>query len=425
MAILHIFAISIKELKVLWKDKEALALLFLMPAFFILVMSFALQGVFDTGTKKQPIRILLVNQDIGDFTKRIIEDLNKNEGLEWISTIHGKPLTPVQAESFIRKKTFSLSLIFKENFSKQLLISPEKAKDDSPSVILIADPALNTQLLSPIEGIIQSVIQRNATRVRIHYSLEQELGPFIRMMARARPGSSGRGENPIDKIFKNLEAEGVSDSSNLFITRPPSGYRTERRPTATEQNVPAYTIFGVFFIMLTLAASIYKEREYGTFDRLLTTPLSKTALLIGKLLPYHLVNLLQIALMFSIGVIVFGMHLGSLPALCVVSFSLSMCAIGLGLLIAAFSRTWAQVNGFSVLLAVTLSALGGMMVPSFVMPDTLKTISLFTPHAWALAAYHDVIIRGLAAEHILKESAVLLGFAAIFFTVALWRFRFH
>ena len=128
--------------------------------------------------------------------------------------------------------------------------------------------------------------------------------------------------------------------------------------------------------------------------------------------------------MFSIGVVVFGMHLGDLFALGVVSLSLSMCANGLGLFIAAFSRTFAQVNGFSVLLAVTLSALGGMMVPSFVMPDTLQTISLFTPHAWALAAYHDIIIRGLAIDSVLPETAVLLGFAGAFFIFALLRFRF-
>jgi ABC-2 type transport system permease protein len=77
-----------------------------------------------------------------------------------------------------------------------------------------------------------------------------------------------------------------------------------------------------------------------------------------------------------------------------------------------------------VLLAVTLSALGGMMVPAFVMPSAMRTLSLFTPHAWALSGYHDVIVRGLGIVQVLPETGILLAFAAVFFLVALWRFRF-
>jgi ABC-2 type transport system permease protein len=152
--------------------------------------------------------------------------------------------------------------------------------------------------------------------------------------------------------------------------------------------------------------------------------LYKPALLIGKLLPYYLVNLIQIGLMFGISVVVFGIRLGHLPALVMVSLALAAAANGLGLLVAALGKTEPQVNSLSVLLAVTLSALGGMMVPTFIMPDLMKTLSLFTPHAWALAGYHDVIIRGLGVREVLTETAVLLGFASFLFVIALWRFRF-
>jgi ABC-2 type transport system permease protein len=136
------------------------------------------------------------------------------------------------------------------------------------------------------------------------------------------------------------------------------------------------------------------------------------------------VNLIQIVLMFSVGVIVFGMTLGHLPALVMVSLALAAAANGLGLLVAALGKTEAQVNGLSVLLAITLSALGGMMVPTFIMPGLMKSLSLFTPHAWALAGYHDIIVRGLSVKQILPEVGALLGFASFFFAIALWRFRF-
>ena len=64
------------------------------------------------------------------------------------------------------------------------------------------------------------------------------------------------------------------------------------------------------------------------------------------------------------------------------------------------------------------------MVPVFVMPDFMKTLSQFTPHAWALAGYHDVIIRGLGVKDVLGEAVVLIGFSALFFLLSVWRFRF-
>jgi ABC-2 type transport system permease protein len=192
-----------------------------------------------------------------------------------------------------------------------------------------------------------------------------------------------------------------------------------------EQNVPAYTIFGVFLIVLTLAKSLMREKTEGTLPRLMAAPLSKAVFLVGKLLPYYLVNLIQIGLMFLVGILVFKMRTGHIHALFLVSCGLAAAANGLGLLVAAAGKTEAQVETLAVLLAVTLAAMGGMMVPSFIMPGFLQTIAWITPHAWALSGYQDIIVRGLSIIEILPETSVLMGFAAVFFSVALFRFRFN
>jgi ABC-2 type transport system permease protein len=211
----------------------------------------------------------------------------------------------------------------------------------------------------------------------------------------------------------------------LLALTVPKGFGIERRPTTTEQNVPGYAIFGVFFIVLTLAASFIREKEEGTFLRILAAPLPKGALLIGKLLPYYVVNLIQIALMFLVGILLFNMKPGNIGGLIVISLAVSAAANGLGLLVAALGKTEAQVNGLAVFFAITLAALGGMMVPTFVMPEFMKAVSRLTPHAWALSGYHDVIMRGLGVQAVLPEAAVLMGFASLFFAIALWRFRFN
>ncbi len=112
--IYQIIAITLKELKVLWLDREALALLFAMPMFFILVMSFALEGVFQAGSKGHPIEILAVHQNGGWLADQTIADLKRMEGLILTETYEGIPLTPDKAEQLIGKGVHSLALVFPE-----------------------------------------------------------------------------------------------------------------------------------------------------------------------------------------------------------------------------------------------------------------------------------------------------------------------
>lgn len=421
--IYQIFAIAVKELKILCKDWEALALLFAMPMFFIVVMSFALEGVYGAGGKNHPIKLLVVNQDPGPQAKEAITDLRQLEGLTLIEEDKGLPLNIDKAEQLIRTRKYPLALVFREDFSDRIVQGTKASDEKRASVSLMVDPAMNQQMVAPLQGAIKGLLERRALLAQLPQRIKEASsrlpGSFFDLHPLAQE---------IQKQFeKRFSARDVMDKETegvVFEIISPIGLESGRWPTVIEQNVPACAIFGVFFIVLTLASSFIQERKDGTFQRILTSPLSKGTLFIGKLVPYYLLNLIQIALMFLVGVVIFGMNLGNLPALVLVSMALSLSANGLGLLVAAFGKTEAQVNSLAVLLAITLGALGGMMVPTFIMPEYLKTLSLFTPHAWALAGYHDIIIRGLGTKDILNEMFVLLGFASIFFVIALWRFRF-
>jgi ABC-2 type transport system permease protein len=398
----------------------------MMPVFFILVMSFALEGVFEAGSKGQPIKVLVIDQDKGIVVQQVINDLKELEGLLLIETIDGDPLTLDKAEQLIRKGAHPLTILFEEGFSERVLRTPKDTKEEMATVRFISDPATNLQLLASVKGAIRSMIERRAFLENLTSRLKKE---FETSAAGLPPLAKNLMSLGAGKRFESMISGAPSGESGqapvAFISTSPKGFSPGRRPTATEQNVPAYTIFGVFFIVLTLASSFIQEKKDGTFQRLLAAPLPKAALLLGKLSPYYLINLVQIVLMFAVGIIVFGMKIGNLPGLIAVSLALAAASNGMGLLVAALGKTEAQVNGFSVLLAITLSALGGMMVPTYIMPDAMKTLSLFTPHAWALAGYHDIIIRGLGVKQVLPEVGVLLSFACLFFILALWRFRFN
>ena len=420
----QIIAITLKELKVVWLDREALLLLFAMPMFFILVMSLALQGVFEAGTKGRPVEVLVINQNGGPLAEQAIADLKRMEGLALIETAGGVSLSLEKAEALIRQGDYPLALAFRTGFSERILQDPGTSESEKATVYLISDPATNLQLLASVKGVIRSTIERRVLMATMPQRMKQAFENSLSEIPFGLNPSSPNMEKQFERILEDTHKGNVDPSMVVFVSASPKGFSAGRRPTATEQNVPGYTIFGVFFIVLTLASSFLREKQDGTFQRILAAPLSKTALLIGKLLPYYLVNLIQIGLMFAVGVILFDMKPGHVPALILVSMALAAAANGLGLLVAALGKTEAQVNSLSVLFAITLAALGGMMVPAFIMPGFMKTLSLFTPHAWALAGYHDVIIRGLGLREVLPETGVLLGFAALFFAGALWRFRF-
>ncbi len=406
----QIAAIALKELKLLMKDREALALLFAMPVFFIVVMSFALEGVFEAGTAERPIEVLLVNLDTGRVAHQLSKDIESVKGLKIVRDINGKMITRDAAERLIKNRSRPVALIFQPDFSESVARYVSSPKAERPRVSMIVDPATNRHLIAPVKAAIHALVERRLTTVRQIQQIQTQFSGW----GEASPEILAALEDSLENHARAVDLEILA----------PEGTSGNIRPSATEQNVPGYTIFGVFFIVLPLAAGFMREKHEGTFQRILASPISKLTLLVGKLVPYYLVNLIQIVLMFTVGAVLFGIQLGRLQALIPVSLALAACAIGLGLIVAALGRTEAQIGALGVFFAVVLSALGGMMVPTFVMPEFMQMLSRLTPHAWALSGYHDVILRGLGLADVWKETAVLLGFATSFFLIALWRFRF-
>ena len=131
----------------------------------------------------------------------------------------------------------------------------------------------------------------------------------------------------------------------------PAGMRARKTPDAFQQNVPGYTIYGLFWIVILLAGSILREKREGTFRRLLVAPINKGTLLAGKPAPHYLINLIQLVIIFSVSTVLFRMSLGhSVAGLVAVSLTVAAAATGLGVLVSALARTEAQVGGLTILL---------------------------------------------------------------------------
>ncbi|MBN1811434.1 MAG: ABC transporter permease [Anaerolineae bacterium] len=408
----QILSTTRKDLKILLKDPGGLATLFLMPMMFIIVMSTALQGLFNTGTDTQPRRLPVVNLDRGEYTAQVIEALDTIDGIEVETAWDGVILTRERAEALVADGDRSVAVLFPADFSAQI---EARAEDDDATAIveLIADPAVSTQFIAPIQGMVfgaaEHVAETEVAQVHIAKSLASV---FAQLPPEMQPAS---GQIVIEM-----------DGTNVVVLKQvaPAEMTIEVEPDTYQQNVPGYTVLGVFFIVGTMASSILAEKREGTFRRLLVAPLPKPILLAGKILPYYLVNLIQIAIMFGVAHLLFGMAFGDPAALAVISMALAAAATGLGIMIAALGKTDTQIGGLTSLLTLTMSALGGCLMPTFIMPGFLQTLSRFIPHAWAMQGFQDVLVRGYGLAEILPEASILLGFAAVFFLIGVWRFRF-
>jgi ABC-2 type transport system permease protein len=180
---------------------------------------------------------------------------------------------------------------------------------------------------------------------------------------------------------------------------------------------------GVMFLLFSsvggAGGALLEEAETGTLERLLSTNVGMTGLLIGKWIFLALVGCLQLSVMFLWGRLVFGLPLFShLPGFVVMTVATAGAAAALGLVLATLARSRAQLSGFSTILILTMSALGGSMFPRFLMSETMQRFGLLTFNAWALDGYLKVFWRQAAVWELWPQVLVLLGLTVAFLAAA-------
>lgn len=194
--------------------------------------------------------------------------------------------------------------------------------------------------------------------------------------------------------------------------------------------VPSFTVMFAFFIVGSMAADLLKERQEGTLRRLMTAPMPRWTIIAGKMLAFVVLVIAQVVLIFGGANLVFDMPLGSsLLGLLLLTVAMGLAATGLGMLVAAISKTDRQADTTGLLLGFILAGLGGCfafsVVPIYKGGGTMETITKFIPHAHALRGFDALLIQGKGLVDVLPEVGFLLGFALLFMVVAVWRFRYE
>ena len=182
----------------------------------------------------------------------------------------------------------------------------------------------------------------------------------------------------------------------------------------------------VFIPLLGISGMFAYERQKGTLRRLLTTPTSRGIYLIGTIFGQVLTALVQMLLLVGFGILVMHLNWGSQPlALGIMLIASALAAAALGTALGTLVKTEGQANGISILTGMVMALLGGCWYPLEMFPQTIQHAVQILPSTWAMRGLLDIVLRGQGVNAILPEAGILLGFAAVFFGIGIWRFRYE
>jgi ABC-2 type transport system permease protein len=377
-----------KELVVLRRDWHALLLLFAMPTLFILLMSLALRDKFAEGAGA-PFTFYLVNQDSADaLSDTLTAGIRAQHAFRDIGAGAG-----VQRDAdLVKKGKAQFLVVIPDGFSRAIVGETPKALQVSVS----PDADRVTAML------FSAVIRESVSRLY----LKQAMAPLIRQFGALIPRNARVDGIPAGMMDKMIVQQ------SLYADGAP-----HRQPTSVQQNVPAWLVFAMFFVALPLSTTWLQERRQGTFTRLRSLGLSPAQLLVGKLVPYYVINLLQVVLMLAVGMYVvplFGgdaLTLGhSAAGLAVLALAVSFAAVSYALLIANVVSTVEQATIVTGVTNLVLAALGGVMVPRFIMPFAMQRISMASPMAWGLEGFLDIFLRDGNVATVATKAFLLFGF---------------
>ncbi len=398
-----------KEYKVLIRDKAGLAITFIMPTALILIMTLIQDSTFKS-VNESSVPLLLVDRDHDSLSQTLEKYIDRSK----FFLVTKKQVTNEEAKKEIAQGHFFIGIVIPENTSKKLRersmarvtkllnsfsgdsISGEKTVDTSELQLnLLFDPITKKSFKTTISNSIERIISQ------------------IEMQ-----GMVSALNNKMKESFPDAKPSPMENAPLVLVTEEYASYNNSTIiPNAVQHNVPAWTLFAMFFICIPLAGNIIKEREDGSAFRLLTMPGSYFIVMLGKLLTYTVVSLIQFGLMLCVGIFILPLlglpqlNIGNnLPLLFLIALSAGLAATGFGLLVGTVATTHDQASLFGAVFIIILAAIGGVWVPTFVMPDVMKTISVVSPLNWGLESFYAVFIRSSTLKEIWPEIAKLLAF---------------
>ena len=408
-----------KEFLLLKRDIGGVVILFVMPLVLLITVTLIQDSTFKTISDSK-IPILLVDNDKGKVSSTVFANLEQSNLFTVVTKIDDELVTESVAIEAVFRGQYQLAIIIPERLSSDLQskieqnvekivssLSPTDSGNQSalaPSIApkevkLYFDPAVQLSFKNAVMSSIDKMISQIETH-SIYSTFQEQLGKSVASF-----------EQQSFITFKEIVPK-VNDKEII--------------PNSVQHNVPAWTLFAMFFIVIPLSINIVKEKTQGTFVRLRTNPVSNLIVLAGKIIMYLVICMLQFYTMVAVAIFLFP-HLGlpslniggSLFLMSVVALFSGFAAIGFGILFGTISKTQEQSAPFGATSVIILAAIGGVWVPVFAMSRIMQFIAQSSPMNWGLNAFYDVLLRKANFLDIVPEISLLFLFFLATGTLAL------
>jgi len=367
------------------------------------------------------VGLLLCNRDTGSASATFVRAIDKIGMFRVTLTAPNESDTSLTER--VRHKEAMVALVIPADFSQRM----------NAAATQVAGKALHS---FGLEGDSGRVIAGKAEPVTIYYhpvlqeSFRQSIKGAVsgalqllesRLVLQAVYQSIN--DKPLPDSLANNLLQNQQSVREISVSRNGAG----GTPNAAQHNVPAWTIFAMFFVVLSLGSSVVREKLNGSFVRLKTLPTPYVIALLSKQITYLVVTLLQTALIFAIGIWLFpllGLPVLHLPhdlaGLFIVSLICGWCAVSYAICVGVFASTQEQANGFGAISILIMAVVGGLMVPSFIMPESMQTFMNISPLHWCLEAYYGLFLEGGKLADVWVNIIPLIGITLLIQGLTLW-----
>ncbi len=417
-ALRSILSVAWKDLQVILKDRGFLVVVVFLPSIFSVLFGTINQKSLDSSRQSITLPIALVNQDAGEYGAQIAKTFSEIESFK-VTTLD----SPASAEEQVRSSQVIAAILIPPGLTQNV-----NAYQPSEIQVLI-DPTQKAYA-NILPGILKEVLSPISLVGEMTYGIRTLLAdypPYLQANEASKRGLEAQ------SLAVNL-AEVQKEQSDPWV-KVQAITSTGKDLVLVPDNifamvVPSFVVMFVFFIVGNMASNLLIERQEGTLRRLMTAPIPRWTIIAGKMLAYLVLVIAQVVLIFGGASLIFDMPLGnSILGLALLTLSMGLAATGLGMLIAAISKTNRQADTTGTLLGFVLGGLGGSIVfgivPLYKGGGTMELITRFIPHSYALRGFDALMIQGKGLVDVLPEVGFLLGFALLFMVVAAWRFRYE
>ena len=405
------------------RDRAALVLSFVLPIAFFSIFAVIFGGQ-KQGTPK--ISVIVADEDHSTASARLLKGLQAESSLNVLLAPPSKKNQPAPAlytaataEAAVREGVAPVALVVPRGFGEHPISFGQT--ENTPALRLLKD---SSDLVAPqmINGLLQKVAMTSLTDLMAEQGMkywDAEAGGFTpQQKERMEAGMRDLREYQARQERGEVKPSSANEAGLVRVQ--------SRDLVGANKQSPLVSFYaaaiGVMFLLFTAsstAGSLLDEADNGTLDRVLSSQVSMTSLLGGKLAYGTLLAFTQLSLMFLWAWAVFHVDLWShIPGFLIMGLCTALAVSSFGLTIASLCHSRAQLGAVSTLLILTMSAIGGSMFPRYLMPEAVQKAGLLTLNAWAIDGFTKVFWRDEPLSHLAPQVGVLLAAAAVLFVLA-------